>query len=323
MINEIIIRNCVAPVGTKEIYDEVITGLTSQQKYIPCKYFYDTTGSELFEMITHSEDYYPTRTEKQILSNLLNLIRLNLQNLHIIELGSGDPSKIMLLLKQIPGDLLQTISYYPVDICESEIIKSTEIISRTFSLNNIEGIVADFHHKLYMLPKEGCKLFCFFGSTIGNFTVEEIRQFMQHLDEEMKSGDALLLGVDMIKDTHIIEKAYNDSEGITARFNLNMLNVINRIAGTDFRTHDFCHYAFFNKEKKRVEMHLKALKDIIVMPDNSSGFIIIRKNETIHTENCHKFTYERIMQLCRWGRFSQYTISHDPQGWFSLVYAVK
>ncbi len=323
MIKEIAIENYLPHIGRGRIYDEIISGLTSYPKYIPSKFFYDTTGSELFEEITQLEEYYPTRTEKQILSNVMDMIDIDLENLSIVELGSGDPSKIRLLLGQIPDHLLQTINYYPVDICESEISKSVEALSEEFPLKNILGIVADFHHQLHVLPKEGNRLFCFFGSTIGNFTMEESERFLQQLEKEMRPGDSLLLGLDMVKYIPVIERAYNDSQGITARFNLNILNVINTIIGTDFRTHDFEHVAFFNREQQRIEMHLKALKDIIVMPRNSSGFITLRKNETIHTENSHKFTHDKIKQLCRLGGISQYTICNDPQGWFSLVYAVK
>ncbi len=323
MIKELDIKNYLPHIGRTRVHDEIMTGLMAPQKYIPSKYFYDTRGSELFEEITSLDEYYPTRTEKQILSNLFNILKINLRHMSIVELGSGDPSKITLLLQQQPDRVLRTINYYPVDICESEIIKSVEALSEQFPLHTINGIVADFQQQLHVLPKDGQRLFCFFGSTIGNFTMEEAERFIRQLEKEMQPGDRFLLGVDMVKDTDVVERAYNDSQGVTAQFNLNMLNVVNGLLGTDFRAHDFEHLAFFNKEKSCIEMHLRALKDIIVMPRDSSDFITLKKNETIRTENSHKFTYDKIKQLCQWGGFSQYTICHDPQGWFSVVYAVK
>lgn len=323
MVKEITIQNYLPGTGAREVYEEIITGLTSRQKYIPPKYFYDKTGSELFEEITRLKEYYPTRTEKRILRNIMDIIRIDLRELSIVELGSGDPSKISLLFKQIPEDILETINYYPVDICEEEIIRSVDELTCTFSLNSITGIVADFHHQLHVIPKKRCRLFCFFGSTIGNFTTEEAERFLRQLEREMKPGDRLLLGVDVVKDKTIIEKAYNDSKGITARFNLNVLNVVNRILGTDFRSDDFEHLAFYNEKFDRIEMHLKALTDVRVMGRGMTAPICIRKDETIHTENSHKFTFDKIGRFCEWGRFTDYTVCYDPKEWFGMVYAIK
>jgi len=323
MIKEITVQNYLSMVRTNSMYDEIITGLTSYPKYILPKYFYDKTGSELFEEITQLDEYYPTRVEKQILSGILDMIDIDLECLTIVELGSSDPSKMKLLLSQVPKQLLQTINYFPVDICDAEIEKCVEILSEEFSLNHICGIVADFHHQLHILPKEKNRLFCFFGSAIGNFTMEETEKFLRQLQKEMRPGDSLLLSVDMVKYLPLIERAYNDSKGITARFNLNILEVVNHIIGSDFCIDDFEHMAFFNREHHRIEMHLKALKDMVVILDHSSRFITLRKNETIHTEHSHKFTADKIEQLCKWGGFAEYKICNDPQGWFSVIYAVR
>jgi len=323
MIKEITIQNYLPGTGAREVYEEIITGLTAPRKYISPKYFYDSVGSELFEEITRLKEYYPTRTEKRILRTILDKIRIDLRELSIIELGSGDPSKISLLFKQIPDDILETIDYFPVDICESEILKSVDERTRNFNLNSISGIIADFHHQLHVIPKKGCRLFCFFGSTIGNFTIEEAERFLKQLEKEMKPGDRLLLGVDIVKEIDIIERAYNDSKGITAKFNLNILNVVNRILGTNLKSSDFEHLAFYNEEYNRIEMHLKALCDIEMFIENLPVPISIAKGETIHTENSHKFTYDKIGMFCEWGCFSEYTVCYDPKEWFGMVYAVK
>lgn len=323
MTEHITIENYLPQIGENRMRDEIMAGLTARQKYILPKYFYDTVGSELFEEITALEEYYPTRTEKQILSTIISDLQLDMGNKSIIELGSGDPSKITLLLKQIPYPILQTINYYPVDICESEIIKSVDSLTQEFSLRNICGIVADFHHQLHCIPKDNCRLFCFFGSTIGNFSMEEAQRFLNNLSAVMNPGDQLLLGVDIVKDISILERAYNDSKEVTARFNLNILNAVNRIMGTNFSLDDFYHKAHFNKELSRIEMHLYALRDMVIAIEDADCFIEIKKGETIHTENSHKFTPERIQQLCDWGGFSNHRISHDPRKWFGIVYATK
>lgn len=323
MIKEITIENYLPQIGKDTIYDEIMEGLTAPQKYIPSKYFYDTVGSELFEEITRLEEYYPTRTEKQILSNLLTVLNISLHDLNIIELGSGDPSKIMLLLNQIPGEVLQTISYYPVDICESEIVKSIEILSNKYPLNDICGIIADFHHHLHLLPKRGCRMFCFFGGTIGNFTMKQAEEFVKKLSAAMNPGDHLLLGIDMIKDLETLESAYNDCKGVTSLFNLNILKAVNNIIGTDFNCEDFRHRAYYNRRYNRIEMHLDALRDMIITCKRSGNIISIKKGESIHTENSHKFTHKRIKQLSTWGNFSHYQMCHDPLKWFGVFYGRK
>lgn len=323
MIKDIAIQNYLTTLGIAKAYEEIMAGLTAEQKYIPSKYFYDTRGSELFEQITDLEEYYPTRTEKQILSRIFDHIPIRLRHLNIIELGSGDPSKISLLLNQIPRNTLRTINYYPVDICEAEIVKCVEHLSEHYPLQSISGIVADFHHQLHVLPKDKNRLFCFFGSTIGNFTESEAESFIRKLEREMKTGDRLLLGVDMVKDISVIERAYNDEKGVTAQFNLNILNAINHLIGTDFNCNDFKHIAFYNEDLNRIEMHLRALRDVEIRSHHTHEPIHIKRYETIHTENCHKFNYAKIKQLCKWGQFQAFKVCHDPRNWFGVVYAVK
>lgn len=322
-MQQITIRNYLQQLGNENVEDDILKGLMAPEKYISPKYFYDQKGSELFEEITQLEEYYPTRTEKQILSRLFDIIRIQPEGLSIIELGSGDPSKITLLFRQIPEKALKTVRYYPVDICEAEILKSVKELSRSFSMNSISGIVADFHSQLGVIPKTENRLFCFFGSTIGNFTFGEAQKFIKQLAAEMQPGDRLLLGLDMVKESDVLERAYNDSKGVTARFNLNILNVVNERIGSNFSTTDFEHIAFFNSGYNRIEMHLKARKDMEIKTAKKGYTISIGKDETIHTEYSHKFTYEKIRELCEWGGFEQYSVCHDKKGWFSVVYAVK
>ncbi|MBE9468455.1 MAG: L-histidine N(alpha)-methyltransferase, partial [Bacteroidetes bacterium] len=249
-------------IGKDDIIKEIYKGLYAKQKFLSPKFFYDKKGTELFEMITQLEEYYPNRTEKSILLNIVEKLNFKFENSTIIELGSGDSSKISMLFKQIPKELLSSINYFATDISISAIEKSIANLSQEFPLKNIKGIAIDFFYQLNKIPQKENRLFCFFGSTIGNFKFLELAKFMLVLGNEMNKGDSLLLGLDMMKEISIIEKAYNDKKGVTAEFNKNILNVVNKLIKSDFNTHDFFHYAFFNKQKSRIEMHLKALKDL-------------------------------------------------------------
>jgi L-histidine N-alpha-methyltransferase len=313
------ILNYLPEIGLESVQEEIYRGLVSQPKSISPKFFYDEKGSELFEQITHLSEYYPTRAEKSILTNLISLSKLNLLNFNIIELGSGDASKIGLLLEQLPSEVLSTISYFPVDISKSAIKKSIPQLKRKFNLKNITGVVTDFIHKPEVLPKGEKNLFCFFGSTIGNLTPVESKEFMMQLGEEMNSGDYLLLGMDMVKDFTVLENAYNDALGITSEFNKNILNVVNTLINSDFDTADFIHLAFFNSNKNRIEMHLKAIKDVEVQIKTFKETLTIKKDETIHTENSHKFTDEDIYRFADYASLSIEKILKDRSNFFSLV----
>ena len=307
----------------KKIKEEIFNGLKAFPKYISPKFFYDERGSELFEAITKLDEYYLTRTEKKILSTIGKELNLDFSELCIIEFGSGDSSKISLLLSQVPENKLSTIKYYPVDISQSAIERASEKLADEFPMIRINGVIADFRHPLNMIPRSGKKLFCFFGSTIGNLNKTEIKKFMNLLGKEMQVGDSLLLGMDMVKDPAVLEKAYNDDQQITADFNKNILNVINNLANTNFEPADFEHLAFYNEEKKRIEIHLKARKDMVITFDSEADKIYIKKGETIHTENSHKFNKDNIKTMGFWAGLDTKKIFTDNNQWFSLVHYKK
>ncbi len=322
-IGKIRIENHLADIGIEMVKKEIIKGLYAPEKYISSKFFYDETGSKLFEQITQLDEYYPTRAEKSILSTFVNDADIDFKNLSIIELGSGDSSKIKLLLKQIPPVLLKSIRYFPVDISQSAILKSSEDIIKEFDLKSITGIVADFIHQLKVLPKTERRLFCFFGSTIGNFTKNEQYDFIRALGDEMQSGDGFLLGMDRVKDISVLENAYNDKKGVTAAFNKNILNVVNTLCGANFNTDDFEHLAFYNKTENRIEMYLKALKEMDVTINSVFDTIHLNKAEKIHTENSHKFTDKDVKVIGEYGNFNLKNIFTDKNKWFNLLYFIK
>ena len=247
------IINKLKEIDSGKVKEEILEGLTSQPRYISPKYFYNAGGSELFESITELEEYYPTRTEKAILSGIGSRLELDFNDLNIVELGSGDPSKIRLLLQQIPSEKQATLHYYPVDISHSALEGSMRQLTEEFPEIRVTGIVADFMQQFDKIPKNKNRLFCFLGSTIGNFNPEERISFMQNLGNEMKAGDHLLLGLDMVKDPQVLHRAYNDGKQVTAAFNKNILNVVNGIIDTSFDSTDFEHLAFYNETVHFIE----------------------------------------------------------------------
>lgn len=318
-VKEIQVKNFLPELGIENVKQEIIDGLTLDRKFISPKFFYNKKGSELFEAITTLEEYYPTRTEKSILASVFDKIDIDFNALNLIELGSGDHSKIRLLLLQIPENVLENINYYPVDISQSAIEKAADNLLEEFPTLNITGITADFMHQLNILPNHGRRLICFLGSTIGNLTETEQNKFIEQLSSEMNKGDKLLIGFDMVKDIEILEKAYNDTKQVTAAFNLNVLDVVNQITNTNFNPQNFEHHAFFNAEKSRIEMHLIATIDQDVEVDSGKINISLNKGETIHTENSYKFTNNRINDLALKSKLKVETIVSDSKNWFNVV----
>jgi L-histidine N-alpha-methyltransferase len=317
------IENHLPKIGIENVIDEIVAGLKASPKYISPKYFYDEKGSELFEKISVLDEYYPTRTEKEILKSIVPKLNIDLNNLNIVELGSGDASKISLIFEQIPEEVLDTINYYPVDISQTAIEKSIEQLNQHFKLNSIVGIVADFISQIKNIQRDGHRLFCFLGSTIGNVNEKETEEFLSMLGNEIQTGDSLLLGLDLLKDINILENAYNDSKNITAAFNKNILNVLNNLIGSDFDTSDFDHNAFFNENHNRIEMHLIARRDTKVNIGAAGERIEIRKGETIHTENSYKFSEDQIQSFGDIAGLDLENVFTDKNNWFGLAYYKK
>lgn len=317
------LTNLLRQQSLAETVDEIYRGLSAGQKYISSKFFYDRAGSALFEKITTLEEYYPTRTEKAILQEASPRLMEGRENLDILELGSGDCSKISILLDAVPEQLLPETRYFPIDISESVIRSSAESLSEKYPGLQIHGVLADFMQHLEVLPGSGGCLICFFGSTIGNLTRQQAESFLNALGGLMRPGDSLLLGMDMVKDIHILEAAYNDKQGVTEEFNLNILRSVNQLAGTDFIPEKFNHISLFNREENRIEMYLEAGTDMRISSSGFPGDIHIRRGETIHTEFSHKYTPGDIDQLAEHAGFVVEEVYSDKKGWFSLVHYAK
>ena len=302
-----------------DIRRDVLTGLTSPQKSVPSKYFYDAYGSQLFETICSLPEYYQTRTELSILKSSAAHIVRNIREADIVELGSGSNLKIRTLLDACFRSRQADIRYVPVDLSESQLVESSVELLNFYPELKIVGIVADFTKHIEKIPAGRERLFVFFGSTIGNFGDEASIDLLKRVAGIMGRGNRFLLGIDMIKPAEIIERAYNDSMGVTAVFNKNILNVVNRELNADFDASHFDHVAFYNADKEQVEMYLRASRSISVEINGLGMQVSMKKDETIHTEICRKFSRESAEAMAEEAGLRIDRWYSDPQGWFSLV----
>lgn len=318
--DQIAISNYLYHSNREETVPEIIKALSSERKFLPSRLFYDHQGSMLFEEITRLPEYYLTRTEKHILKEIAPILSENIKYDDVVELGSGDCSKISILFNAISSENLHTVRYIPVDVSHAAILKSAEKLTLMFPGISIQGILADFQKHLNVIPCKNNRLICFFGSTIGNLSQEQAILFLKELKSKMNQGDHLLIGMDMVKDISTMEKAYNDSQGITAQFNKNIINVVDQLMGIGINTELFGHIAFFNRQAKRIEMHLKVLEDIELSFPNYQFKILLRKGETIHTENSHKYTKTQIQHFSNITGLKINHIYTDHNQWFSIVH---
>lgn len=320
VLEKVKVHNLLPEIGIEKARNEILMGLTARRKYISSKYFYDEKGSSLFEKITQLDEYYPTRTEKAILKSIAPGLMGRNASFEIMELGSGDCSKISILMNALQPHNLENVRYIPVDVSKSAVEKSVQQLSRKFPQMEINGYVADFTHQLNQVPhSENPRMVCFFGSTIGNFSADESRHILQNLYDNLLEGDSLLVGFDLVKPEPVLHAAYNDSRGVTEQFNKNILNVANEIAGFDFNPEKFEHVAFFNRDELRIEMHLKAKTKCSVSSPFCNVPLEFQKDESIHVENSHKYSFESIEELANRAKFKIRNIFTDSKDWFALV----
>jgi dimethylhistidine N-methyltransferase len=294
---------------------DVVEGLTHTPKRVPPKYFYDAEGSRLFDQITEQPEYYPTRSELAILqSEAPSIAAMFPPGAALIEFGMGSSQKARLLL-----DAAKTLAaYVPVDIAPESLHRESLAVATDYPKLAVLPVVADFTQK-FELPREidGKPRVGFFpGSTIGNFEPHEATRFLQRAATVLGEGALLIVGVDRIKDSRILNAAYNDARGITAAFNLNLLTRINREIGGNFRPECFEHHAFFNRQLHRIEMHLASLKRQKVRVDGES--VEFRAGETIHTENSYKYSPGSFGALARGAGWKPAAIWSDPEQYFSV-----
>ncbi|HLT24015.1 MAG TPA: L-histidine N(alpha)-methyltransferase [Ignavibacteria bacterium] len=299
--------------------EDVRKGLTHERKFLYPKYFYDDRGSELFDQITQTEDYYPTRTEESILiDHSSDIIKFSKNKPVLVELGSGTSTKTrhILAANEKTG---QPLNYIPLDVSDI-LIPTSEQLIQDYSNLNINGIISEYitGYRIVKDIDSAPNLTIFLGSSIGNFRREYIKEFLSKITTEMRDDDALLIGFDLIKDEAVLLRAYNDSEGVTAEFNLNMLQRINNELGGSFDLNSFEHSSIFNREKSRVEMHLTSTKDQDIEIQNLDLVINFKKGESIHTENSYKFNDKLIMDFADEAGLDWITTWNDPKKYFAL-----
>jgi L-histidine Nalpha-methyltransferase len=287
--------------------EDVRRGLTSRPRSLPPKYFYDRQGTRLFEAITRLPEYYLARTEMAILREHADEIAAEAGASDLVELGPGASEKSRLILDAMArAGTLE--SFRPLDISADAVERTVQDLTRAYRGLRIQGLVGDFARTLDRIPPGGRRLVAFLGSTLGNLDRQDAVSLMGRIARLLKKDDLFLLGTDLVKPTPVLEAAYNDAAGITARFNRNILRVINRELGADFRPRLFDHHAFFRADLSRIEMHLRARRAHEVRIADLAMAVAFEAGELLHTENSHKYTrgavtsmlHDAGLELRRW-----------------------
>ena len=295
---------------------EVIEGLSRIPKQLPPKLFYDHQGSALFEEITRLPEYYLTRTETAILESRADDMLTEIGAAPaLIEFGSGSSTKVRILLDRMRGPA----TYVPVDISIKPLTEAAESIAADYHVNVI-AVCADYSRAFTLppLPRAARRTIFFPGSNLGNLNSEEAREFFRRSRALLQRGDGMLIGIDRVKDRQVLHAAYNDSRGVTARFNLNLLQRINRELGADFDLAEFEHLAFFNEQESRIEMHLRSRRAQSVQIDGRK--FRFDAGETVHTENSYKYGDGDLERLIDGSGFALTRTWSDAAKWFSVHY---
>lgn len=269
--------------------DDVRRGLLCRPRELPPKYFYDERGSILFERICELPEYYQTRTESTILATVAPRIAARHRFASVVEFGSGSSTKTRLVLDAMlsEGSLVE---YAPLDLSREMLLGSAAALCAEYPGLHVRAIVADFEGGLPRLDLPEPALVMFLGGTIGNFDPAGARGFLAKVRDGMRASDRLLLGVDLVKSPSILNPAYDDDDGVTAEFNLNVLRVLNRELGATFDIDAFEHYAFYDPRDEQIEMHLVSRRDQRVAIPGIDATIELYRGETIRTEISRKFT---------------------------------
>lgn len=295
---------------------DVLIGLARPQKSIPPKYFYDDAGSRLFEAICELPEYYPTRTEIALMeARAAEIAACLAPNVQLIEFGSGASTKSRLLI-----EAAKPSNYIPIDISDSALREACERLRRAYPTLTINAVCADFTQPLHLrapvVMPDTERVIYFPGSTIGNFEPAEAHAFLRNVAAMLGDGGQLLIGVDLKKDRAVLEAAYNDAEGVTARFNLNLLVRMNRELGANFLIERFRHRAFYDEARGRIEMHLESLDPHTVrIADRDFHF---RAGETIHTEISVKYSVFEFQDVGRAAGFVPLKVWTDVDQLFSV-----
>jgi L-histidine Nalpha-methyltransferase len=301
---------------------DIRLGLTAKPKELAPKYFYDERGSQLFEQITELEEYYPTRAEREILAERsAEIVAAAGEPGTLVELGSGSAAKTRHLLSAMrDADCLAT--YVPVDISEEITHETAELLVEEYPGLAVRGLVCDFEHDLERIPNGGGgRLVAFLGGTIGNLYPDQRALFLRRIRRIMEPADRLLIGTDLVKDRAVLEAAYNDSAGVTAEFNRNVLRVVNSGLGADFDPDGFEHVAFFDEAQSWIEMRLRANGAQTVRIDGADLEVTFADGEEIRTEISAKFTRDAVEAELRSAGLALDDFFTDDRTLFGLAFA--
>lgn len=300
--------------------EDIVKGLNQSPKSLPPKYFYDAKGSQLFEQICNLPEYYPTRTEAKILEKYSDQIAEITGIVQLVELGSGSSKKTRFLLDAY-ANLDQPWEYVPIDV-SGDILKTTALeLQKEYSSLYVTGLVGTYEQALNHLEPSflPSRMLIFLGSTLGNFSPQQSDYFLTQIKNNLQSGDYFLLGIDLQKPHEILEAAYNDSQGITAAFNLNMLSHLNWRFQGNFNPNLFNHQAIYNQLENQIEMYLHCQKNHQVNLDKLNLEINFRKKEPILTEISRKFDLEIMKRELENNGLKPIQTWTDSQQWFGLI----
>jgi len=312
------------PVPVPDYFEEVLSGLTSSPKTLPCKLFYDERGSALFEEITRLPEYYPTRTELEILQeSAAKIARAAGAPASIVELGAGTATKTGTLLHAFSRRLLR-LKYFPVDISAAALSSAKKRIREECPGAVVRPVITDFGNGFgFLRDIAGRKLVLYLGSSIGNFDPDAAVAMLGSVRNQLAPGDALLLGTDMVKSPDILVPAYDDSLGVTAEFNKNILARLNRELNGNFDLKSFRHVAEWNAFKSRMEIYLESTRTQAAVLRLSATTIRFRSGERIHTENSYKYTEQMVKTMLCASGFELEKTWYDRRKWFGLHLAVS
>lgn len=304
---------------------DVRTGLTADPKWLPPRWFYDRTGSELFERITELPEYYPTRCEAEILTEHAAEIMARAGARVLLELGSGSSSKTRLLLDRLhprgrdqPDLPSDRPGYVSVDVSESALRDAAAALRADYPDLEITAVRADFTTQLTALPTDGPRVVAFLGSTIGNLDPTERGSFLTELRRVLRPGEHLLLGADLVKPSQTLVAAYDDAQGVTAAFNKNVLTVLDAALDGDADPADFDHRAVWDPDRRWMEMRLRARRDLRIHLAAVGMTVAFRRGEEIRTEISAKFDRDTVRAELRSAGFVDAGWWTDQRGWFSV-----
>ncbi|MBJ8344015.1 L-histidine N(alpha)-methyltransferase [Antrihabitans sp. YC2-6] len=307
---------------TEALRQDASAGLTATPKSLPPKWFYDARGSELFGAITELPEYYPTRTERELLrAKAAEIAKLSATQI-LVELGSGSSEKTMLLLDAMTaeGTLEQ---YVPQDVSPSALSGAIDQLRLDFPGLNVHGVVSDFTDTLHNLPSGGRRTIAFLGGTLGNLVPEERSEFLGSIAEVLDPGEHLLMGVGLVIDPAVLVPAYDDAAGVTAEFNRNVLHVLNKRLAADFEPERFEHIALWDEHSEWIEMRLEATSDMTVHVRDLDLTVSFAAGEQMRTEISAKFRLDGIADELRAAEFGIEHVWTDPEDRFALVLATR